>query len=202
MTDSHAVIGSTLKLIELTNNSALLDGLAAGAVAQVSSTLSLSALQGDFQMSRMQLAGMLTNGPKLDGVGDLDKLLWLVLARGEATVANVSTALAVAQNADLTPAGGTIFGEQKARERNIILMLPFKFVGNAVDVANAETISRYEVHYEGGPLGKSLAAGRDHSYVFPKNFGWRWHVLNSGNSLDDDTNLSLYIRYTGRFLDD
>ena len=188
--------------MELIVNGATVDSLDTLVAAQVSSVHKVGALEGDFQMSRIALTSFLTLGFDSDSNIALNNQLYLVLARGDLTTANVATALGVGGNPDLTPAGGTIFGEKKARESSIILMLPFKYRGVSVDVANATVVLRQDLEYNGGPLGMSLRAGVNHSYVFPKNVGWAWHVYNAGSILGSNTNFQMYARMTGRYLDD
>ncbi len=163
----------------------------------------MAALEGDFQMSRVDAHMQMVSGPRSDTSVELgDGPAMLVLARGDLTAANVTAVLNGSLNVDLTPAGGTINQVSVATERGVILTVPLVSEAILNDEAAAEYTERRIAVYNGPPLGRSLEMGRVRSYVFPKSIGWAWFLFNGGITMDADGSLQFYFRMTGRFLDD
>jgi len=197
------VQNETIVLVENVANSTGANALTQLTAAQISSTFSLSALEGDFVTSRVIVGAVLSDGPQPDTTSELrEGPFYLVLARGDMTAAQVTAALDGSLNVDLTPAGGTLNKVSIAQQRGIILMIPFENKLIVNDEAAAELTAKWTLDYNGPPLGLSLAEGRKRSYTFPKNIGWRWHVFAGGDSLDDDGFFNMYCRHVGRFTDD
>ncbi len=198
------VQNQTVKLIESVDSGTGTQSLANLTAVQVSSTFKVGANEGDFQMSRIHASARITNGPQTDTVGELERgnPMYLVLARGDMTAAQVTAALNGTLNVDLTPAGGTLNRVSIAQERGIILMEEFMFSGHLNDEGAGEYTDRWQARVNGPPLGNSLEQGRVRSYVFPKNIGWAWFVFNAGPALDAEGEFQFYARMTGRFLDD
>ena len=197
------VLNQTVKLVESEISSTVHASQGSITAVQLSSTFKGSALEGDFQMSRVQIDGTLVSGPQSDTSAELqDGPVYLVLARGDMAAADVTAALNGTMNVDLTPAGGSLNAVKIATEKGIILLIPMNRYSIINDESAAEYTARFGLSYNGPPLGMSLEQGVKRSYVFPKNIGWAWFIFNGGPPLDAEGQTSWYIRMTGRFLDD
>lgn len=178
--------------------------VSAVSAVQLSALNSLSANEGDFQCSRVNVKCHMAMIPEVVAVASKKGPFYLVLSSGAMTAAQVTAALDGSLNIDLTPAGGDLARLSAAQVRGVILMIPFElsnFVANDND-ATAEVTALWVASYNGPPLGMSLEKGRTRSWVFPKNIGWRWMIFAAGNGITNGSTTQLYTRMTGRYLDD
>ncbi len=162
-------------------------------------------LEGDYQMSRMRI----TCDVIVAGISDTSNTLqqeplFLVLGRGDSTAAQIAAALVgESQEVDLTPAAGTLASEADAHQRAIICVLDLDPVGIVHDEAGSSVTVWHRAKYNGAPMGLNLKEGSKADYVFPKDVGWRWSIVNgSGTVIPTSANneACFWGRYTGRYV--
>ncbi len=153
----------------------------------------LDQAEADFICSRVDVNAWFTQVGAGHAMGPLD----LVLALGNLGITEVENVLNGVNNHDSTPAAGDDQqAVKRAKNRSVVLTIPIELwdvnPDLTVDAAN------YGCRYNGPPLGRSLAEGRNRSFTFPRNVGWRWFLMNrSGGAAPATTLREAAVKMTG-----
>ncbi len=160
----------------------------------VESSHDLTDLETDFVCSRVMVDAIIeqTGAPLNPGP------LWLILARGDTTIAQISAAMDGTNNYDRTPTAGE--DQQvikRALQNALVLKIPATNDVGFLGVSSTERlISSFK--YNGPPLGMSLEKGSKRSWMFPRDIGWRWFFYNSnGIVMSGDSALDATIKMRG-----
>ncbi len=171
------------------------NSLAGDTALAVENSHDLAQLETDFVCSRVVVDANLeqVGAPVIAGP------IFLVLARGDSSIATVAAALNGSINYDRTPTEGEDPQTAKrALQRQIVLKIPMTMLQHWRPAANDSNNLVGKFEYNGPPLGLSLEKGSKRSYLFPRDIGWRWFIYNSSTTvLSGDTRIDGNVDMVG-----
>lgn len=183
----------------LSDNSSILNSLGALAAVRVLGTRRLTLIESDFVMADIELHASLQTS-QADSLGAQHTGPYLLcLHDGVANDADVAAMLNGTDNYDRSPTTGEDpQAAKRARNAQLLLIIPFMLMGINSDSASDLTFHNYEAHYEGPPLRKKSGVK---TWTFPRQRGWTWSLFNGGGVMNSSQVLSIIARYKGVWRD-